>query len=95
MIEGGLPGPGLVGVATARAASLRTPLGKALFYLAHRWTALTRFFEDRALELDNGAVERAVRGIAIGFSPASTPATPSSTRLSNPPCCTATSPGPT
>lgn len=50
----------------SREAPKRTPLGKALFYLAHRWTALTRFFEDGALELDNGAVERAVRGIAIG-----------------------------
>jgi len=50
----------------SREAPKRTPLGKALFYLANRWTALTRFFEDGALELDNGAVERAVRGIAIG-----------------------------
>lgn len=51
---------------TSRGAPQRTPLGKALFYIANRWTALTRFLEDGALELDNGAVERAVRGIAIG-----------------------------
>lgn len=50
----------------SRGAPQRTPLGKALFYIANRWTALTRFLEDGALELDNGAVERAVRGIAIG-----------------------------
>jgi len=51
---------------TSRDAPQRTPLGKALFYIANRWTALTRFLEDGALELDNGAVERAIRGIAIG-----------------------------
>lgn len=51
---------------TSREAPQRTPLGKALFYTARRWTALTRFLEDGALEVDNGAVERAIRGIAIG-----------------------------
>ncbi|MBA3546091.1 MAG: IS66 family transposase [Nannocystis sp.] len=51
---------------TSKSAPPRSSLGKALFYVGHRWTALTRFLEDGALEIDNGAVERAIRGIAIG-----------------------------
>lgn len=51
---------------SSRDAPPRSPLGKALYYTANRWTALTRFLEDGALEIDNGAVERAIRGIAIG-----------------------------
>lgn len=44
----------------------KSPLGKALTYAANHWTALCRPLEDGALELDNGDVERALRGIAIG-----------------------------
>ena len=44
----------------------QTPMGKAIHYLTRRWEPLLRFLGDGALELDNGAVERALRGIAIG-----------------------------
>lgn len=44
----------------------KTPLGKALGYLGRRVEELIRVFDDGALELDNGAVERALRGIAVG-----------------------------
>ena len=41
-------------------------LGKALTYAINQWNALMRPFEDGALELDNGEVERALRGPAQG-----------------------------
>lgn len=44
----------------------KSPLGKALNYLTSRIEELMRVFDDGALELDNGAVERALRGIAVG-----------------------------
>ena len=43
-----------------------TLLGKALTYADNHWDMLHRFLEDGALELDNGGVERAMRGPAIG-----------------------------
>ncbi|ALJ36344.1 hypothetical protein FE88_28600 [Azospirillum brasilense] len=33
-------------------------------YLLNRWTALTRYLEDGRLEIDNNAVERALRAVA-------------------------------
>lgn len=44
----------------------KSPLGRALNYLTNRIEELMRVFDDGALELDNGAVERALRGIAVG-----------------------------
>lgn len=44
----------------------QTPMGKAIHYTTSRWEPLLRFLGDGAIELDNGAVERALRGIAIG-----------------------------
>jgi transposase len=44
----------------------KTPMGKAIHYLTERWEPLLRFLGDGAIELDNGGVERALRGIAIG-----------------------------
>jgi transposase len=44
----------------------KSPLGKAFTYLINHAGQLMRVFEDGALELDNGAVERALRGIAVG-----------------------------
>ena len=38
----------------------------AVRYALNQWEALTRFLEDGDLEIDNGATERANRGIAIG-----------------------------
>ncbi len=52
--------------ALAPRAPPQTPMGKAIHYLTQRWEPLLRFLGDGALELDNGAVERALRGIAIG-----------------------------
>jgi transposase len=40
--------------------------GKAVRYALNQWEALTRFLKDGDLEIDNGATERANRGIAIG-----------------------------
>jgi len=44
----------------------KSPAGKAVRYALNQWEALTRFLEDGDLEIDNGATERANRGIAIG-----------------------------
>ena len=45
-----------------------TALGKALTYPRNQWQALLRPLEDGALELDNGDVERTMRGPAIFVS---------------------------
>lgn len=44
----------------------RSPLGKAITYLKGQRGALGAFLVDGQIELDNGAVERALRGIAVG-----------------------------
>jgi transposase len=44
----------------------KTGLGKAMTYLSNQWDGLGVFVHDGRLELDNGAVERALRGIAVG-----------------------------
>ncbi len=44
----------------------KSPAGKAVRYALNQWTALSRFLEDGDLEIDNGATERANRGVAIG-----------------------------
>lgn len=44
----------------------KSPLGKAITYLRGQRGALGAFLLDGRLELDNGAVERALRGIAVG-----------------------------
>lgn len=41
-------------------------LAKAMTYADNQWTALKRPLEDGALELDNGDVERALRGPVLG-----------------------------
>ena len=35
-------------------------------YTLKNWTALTRYYEDGSLEIDNNATERAIRGVAVG-----------------------------
>jgi transposase len=42
------------------------PLAEAIRYALARWPALTRFLDDGRIELDNNAVERAIRPIALG-----------------------------
>lgn len=44
----------------------KSPAARAVRYALNQWEALTRFLEDGDLEIDNGATERANRGIAIG-----------------------------
>ncbi len=34
--------------------------------MRNRWTGLTRFLTDLRVPLDNGATERAMRGLAVG-----------------------------
>jgi transposase len=43
-----------------------TPLDKALTYSVNQWQALNRYTEDGRLNIDNGAVERAIRAVAVG-----------------------------
>ncbi len=44
----------------------KSPAARAVRYALNQWEALTRYLEDGDLEIDNGATERANRGIAIG-----------------------------
>src|SRR5207245_11808614 len=44
----------------------KTPAGSAVRYALKQGEALTRFLEDGDLEIDNGATERANRGVAVG-----------------------------
>ena len=44
----------------------RGDLAKAIRYALPRWPALTRYVADGRLEIDNNAVERAIRPIALG-----------------------------
>ena len=44
----------------------KSPEARAVRYALNQWEALTRFLKDGDLEIDNGATERANRGIAIG-----------------------------
>ena len=44
----------------------KSPLGRAVTYADNHWQALCRPWEDGALEIDNGDVERALRGNAVG-----------------------------
>ena len=50
----------------AQEALPKSPLGDAVRYLTNQWTALCRFMEDGALELDNNHAERQLRAVAIG-----------------------------
>jgi hypothetical protein len=44
----------------------KSPAGRAVRYCLKNWTALTRYADDGDLEIDNGATERALRGVAVG-----------------------------
>ncbi|HEV7437418.1 MAG TPA: IS66 family transposase [Pseudorhizobium sp.] len=45
--------------------SAKAPLGEALGYIAKYWTSLVLFLTDGRIELDNNAVERTIRPIAL------------------------------
>jgi transposase len=49
-----------------RDALPQSPLGKAVQYARHQWTALGRYVDDAALAIDNNAAERDLRAVAIG-----------------------------
>jgi transposase len=51
---------------TSKTTPPKSPLGKALYYAANQWTALTRCLTDGRLEIHNNACERALRRIAVG-----------------------------
>jgi transposase len=44
----------------------KAPLGQAIGYMLNHWIALTRYLDDGRLEIDNSAVERAIRPVALG-----------------------------
>jgi len=44
----------------------KSPGARAVRYALNQWDALTRFLTDGDLEIDNGASERANRGVAVG-----------------------------
>jgi hypothetical protein len=46
--------------------SRHSDVAKAFDYMLKRWTAFTRFLDDRRICLTNNAAERALRGIALG-----------------------------
>lgn len=46
----------------------QSPLGQAVQYALHQWTALQQYLADAALAIDNNATERDLRGIAVGRS---------------------------
>jgi transposase len=46
--------------------SRKSEIGKAIDYTLKRWEPLTRFMADGRICLSNNAVERALRGIAVG-----------------------------
>jgi hypothetical protein len=49
-----------------RKALPRGLLGQAIDYGLKRWEALTRFFADGTLEIDNNLIENAIRPSALG-----------------------------
>jgi len=51
---------------TAETLSAGAPLAKAIRYALSRWPGLLAFLDDGHLEIDNNAVERAMRPIALG-----------------------------
>ena len=52
--------------ALAQRALPRSGLGQAIHYLLNLWEGLTAFLDDPTIPLDNGAIERGLRGVALG-----------------------------
>ena len=46
--------------------SKKSVLWKAISYATTRWTALTRYTDNGAIEIDNNAAERSLRAVAMG-----------------------------
>jgi transposase len=51
--------------ARGRQVSTKAKLGEAISYALKRWDGLTRFLNDGRIDLDNNAVERAIRPLAL------------------------------
>lgn len=51
---------------TMETLSKKSDTTAAILYALNRWEALTRYGEDGAIEIDNSAAERALRGVALG-----------------------------
>lgn len=58
-IKAALSAPGFTVLPASR-------IGLAIAYMLHNWDRLLRFLEDGALPIDNNAVERLIRALAIG-----------------------------
>jgi hypothetical protein len=52
--------------ATMSKLSRKSEMAKTIHYALERWPALTVFFDDGRVEMDNNAAERALRVVAIG-----------------------------
>ena len=51
---------------TLQTLSAKSDMAGAIRYAISRWTALTRYLDDGAVEIDNNAAERALRVVALG-----------------------------
>jgi len=51
--------------ARGRQVSAKAKLGEAISYALKRWDGLARFLDDGRIDLDNNAVERAIRPLAL------------------------------
>jgi len=51
---------------TANKLSAKSDLAGAIHYALSRWRALVLYCEDGRVEIDNNAVERALRAVALG-----------------------------
>lgn len=51
---------------TLRRVSGRSDIAGAIRYALSRWEALSRYLDDGTLAIDNNAVERAIRPLAVG-----------------------------
>ena len=52
--------------ATLLTVSTKSELAQAIGYALTRWTALTRYADNGAIEIDNHAAERSLRAVAMG-----------------------------
>lgn len=52
--------------ARGRQVSAKSRIGEAIRYTLARWDGLVRFLDDGRIDLDNNAVERAIRPLALG-----------------------------
>ena len=61
----GVDGEGSEIDARSRQVSAKSKLGEAIRYALTRWDGLSRFLDDGRIDLDNNAVERSIRPLAL------------------------------